>query len=245
MNITGMSEQWVSARIQKKGEGKCIPWMSLRDLILTHPDVKKKIDVFALCIYSLVIFPKALRHVDEIVTDLFDQLDKVVTHMPAILAETFRSFNACRRTGEGRFIGCAQLLLAWFHSHLWKVEKVSYRFVPTTYGLAQCEFSYKGESYKKKVKEISNAWNQIHRMKRRSAGPMTTLEYSGWRIRKVNDNIPEPNPEGARSREECLRVVQSKLEIVKQDFEKMSSELRKRIEKLEEEKMHLKLDADV
>ncbi|MFQ6634073.1 hypothetical protein Gotur_011932 [Gossypium turneri] len=23
----------------------------------------------------------------------------------------------CRRAGEGRFIGCAQLLLAWFHSH--------------------------------------------------------------------------------------------------------------------------------
>ncbi|MBA0723288.1 hypothetical protein Golax_003878 [Gossypium laxum] len=29
--------------------------------------------------------------------------------------------------GEGRFIGCAQLLLAWFHSHFWKVDKVSYR----------------------------------------------------------------------------------------------------------------------
>ncbi|MBA0673293.1 hypothetical protein Goklo_029624, partial [Gossypium klotzschianum] len=44
-----------------------------------------------------------------------------------ILAKTFRSLNACRRVGEGRFIGCAQLLLAWFHSHFWRVEKVSYR----------------------------------------------------------------------------------------------------------------------
>ncbi|MBA0655635.1 hypothetical protein Goklo_008098, partial [Gossypium klotzschianum] len=33
------------------------------------------------------------------------------------MAETFRSLNACRRTGKGRFIGCAQLFLAWFHSH--------------------------------------------------------------------------------------------------------------------------------
>ncbi|MBA0729405.1 hypothetical protein Golax_004617 [Gossypium laxum] len=32
--------------------------------------------------------------------------------VPAILAETFRSLNACRRMGEGRFIGGAQLLLA-------------------------------------------------------------------------------------------------------------------------------------
>ncbi|MBA0572209.1 hypothetical protein Golob_002566 [Gossypium lobatum] len=47
--------------------------------------------------------------------------------VPTILAKTFRSLNACRRASEGRFIGCAQLLLAWFHSHFWKVDEVSYR----------------------------------------------------------------------------------------------------------------------
>ncbi|KAA3458455.1 227 kDa spindle and centromere-associated protein-like protein [Gossypium australe] len=327
-NITGMSEQLVLARMQKKGESKCISWTCLRDLILAHPDAKKKIDVFALCVYGMIIFPKALRHIDEAVIDLFSRLDKGVTPVPAILAETFRSLNACRRMGEGRFIGCAQLLLAWFHSHFWKVEKVSYRFitenyspleeiaatprredvseeswialfqnlqegdigwkvpwlitdqilyrcgsfdwvpllgiwgatayapllvlrqynsrqfVPTTYGLAQCEFSYEWGSYKKKVKEISSAWNQIHRMKRLSIGPMTTSEYREWRTRRINDNIPEPNPEGAQSREEYLRVVPLELEIVKQDFEKMSAELERKIERLEEEKMLLKLDVD-
>ncbi|MFQ6665145.1 hypothetical protein Gotur_031992, partial [Gossypium turneri] len=69
------------------------------------------VDIFALSIYGLVVFPKALGHVDEAVSDLFDRLDKRVTPVPAILAETFRSLNACRRAGEGRFIGCAQLLL--------------------------------------------------------------------------------------------------------------------------------------
>ncbi|KAG8500353.1 hypothetical protein CXB51_004345 [Gossypium anomalum] len=103
MNITGMSEQWVEAWVQQKGSGKCIPWENLRDLIQTHPDMKKRVDVLALSIYGLVIFPKALRHVDEAVADLFDRL------------------------GEGRFIGCAQLLLIWFHSHFWRVEKASYR----------------------------------------------------------------------------------------------------------------------
>ncbi|KAG8490387.1 hypothetical protein CXB51_013707 [Gossypium anomalum] len=49
----------------------------------------------------------ASRHVDEAVTDLFDRLGKGVTPVPAILAETFRSLSMCRRTGEGRFIGCA------------------------------------------------------------------------------------------------------------------------------------------
>ncbi|MBA0672881.1 hypothetical protein Goklo_025148 [Gossypium klotzschianum] len=67
-----MSEQWVAARIKQKGDHKCILWKNLRDLILAHPNTKKKVDVFTLSVYCLV------------------------------------------------------LLLAWFHSHFWKVDKVSY-----------------------------------------------------------------------------------------------------------------------
>ncbi|MBA0881641.1 hypothetical protein Goshw_013390, partial [Gossypium schwendimanii] len=91
------------------------------------PDTKKKVDVFALSIYGLVVFPKTLGHVNEVATDLFDRLDRRVTPILAIMAETFRSLNACQKAGEGRFIGSAHLLLAWFHSHFWKVDKVSYR----------------------------------------------------------------------------------------------------------------------
>ncbi|XP_016690659.1 uncharacterized protein [Gossypium hirsutum] len=260
MNITGISEQWVTARIKQKGESKCIPWKNLQELILGHPDARKKVDVFALSIYGLVIFPKALGHVDEATSDLFDRLDKRVTPVPVILAETFRSLNACRRTGEGRFIGCVQLLLAWFHSHFWKIDKVSYRvlsenysplkevattlrrddiseekwlvilqnireediewrapwllpdeilyrfrnfdwvlllgiwgavgyaplmvlrqygsrqFIPATQGLAEFEYSYKDNGYKKKIQKITNAWDQTRRMKRLAVGPMTTPE---------------------------------------------------------------------
>ncbi|MBA0755924.1 hypothetical protein Gogos_020516 [Gossypium gossypioides] len=73
----------------------------------------------------------------------------------------------------------------------------SRQFIPTTQGLAQCEFSYRGDNYKKKVCEISNAWNQTRRMK------------------------------------------------ILADFEKRSSELGKKIEQLEEEKMRLGLDVDI
>ncbi|MFQ6656521.1 hypothetical protein Gotur_026584 [Gossypium turneri] len=104
-------------------------------MILVHPDGKKKVDVFALSIYGLVIFPRVLGHVDEAISDLFDQLDKGVTPVPTILAETLRSLNACRRAGEGKFIGCAQLLLASFHSHFWKVDKISYRVFSEHYSL--------------------------------------------------------------------------------------------------------------
>ncbi|MFQ6646207.1 hypothetical protein Gotur_019745 [Gossypium turneri] len=90
----------------------------LRKLMnITGMNAKKKVDIFALIIYGMVMFPKALGHVDEVVTDLFDRLDKRVTLVSVILAKTFRSLNACRRAREGRFIGCTQLLPAWFHSH--------------------------------------------------------------------------------------------------------------------------------
>ncbi|MFQ6657524.1 hypothetical protein Gotur_027160, partial [Gossypium turneri] len=88
--------KWVTARIQQKGDSKCILWKSLKDIILAHPDTKKRVDVFALSIYGLVIFPKVLGHIDEAVIDL---------------------------AGEGRFVGYAQLLLAWFYSHFWRVDK--------------------------------------------------------------------------------------------------------------------------
>ncbi|MFQ6658687.1 hypothetical protein Gotur_027837 [Gossypium turneri] len=76
MNITGMSEQWVTARIKQKWDNKSIFWRNLKDVVLVHPDAKKKVDVFALSIYGLVIFPRALGHINEAVTDLFDRLDK-------------------------------------------------------------------------------------------------------------------------------------------------------------------------
>jgi len=133
LSITRMSDQWIIARIKQKSECKCIPWRNLRDLILTHPDMSKKVDVFALSIYELMLFPRALGYVDEAVTDFFDRLSKGVTPVPAILAETYRSLNTCRRSGEGRFVGCAQLLLVWFHSHFWMVDKVSYRIFIDNY----------------------------------------------------------------------------------------------------------------
>ncbi|MBA0778165.1 hypothetical protein Gotri_006065, partial [Gossypium trilobum] len=60
---------------------------------------KKKVDVFTLSVYGLVVFPKALGHFDEAVTNLFDRLDKRVMLVPVILAKTFRSLNECRRAG--------------------------------------------------------------------------------------------------------------------------------------------------
>ncbi|KAG8474225.1 hypothetical protein CXB51_033537 [Gossypium anomalum] len=251
--ITGMSEQWAAAHVQQKGDSKYIPWTILRDLILTHPDVKKKVDILALSIYGMVVFPKALGHIDEAVADLFDRLGKQNTPVPAILAETIRSLNACRRVGEGRFVGCAQLLLVWFHSYFWKLDKnlreedviwKAHWLVPSEV-FYRCSSIDWGDHYKKRMRDIAEAWKKPFCMKILTEGSTSTVGYKGWFSRRVNDNVPRPIMGVARSLEESLRVIPSEVEVMKQEFERKNSELEKRMEKLEEEKMCLSLDVDV
>ncbi|MBA0845874.1 hypothetical protein Goarm_022154 [Gossypium armourianum] len=71
-------------------------------------------------------------------------------------------------------------------------------------GLAQCEFAHKGDNCKKKVREMSNAWNQTRKMKRFFTNPMTTLEYDWWWGKRVNDNVPSSSQENTRLIEEHL-----------------------------------------
>ncbi|KAG8503564.1 hypothetical protein CXB51_001540 [Gossypium anomalum] len=305
----------------------CCP--RFQGLILTHPDETKKVGIFALSLDGLMVFPRALGYVDEATTDFFHRLSKRVTSVPTILAETFRSLGKCRKAGAGRFVGCAQLLLAWFYSHFLLIDRVICRvffedysplkdivasprrvdvpeenwiallqnlqskdvewrapwmipgeilyrygnfnwvpllgiwgaigyapllvlrqfglrqFVPATHGLAQSEFAYREADYKKRVGEISSAWNKTCRLKGVAISPATTPEYVEWKGKRINDNIPKPSMEGARPMEEYLQVMPSELEIMKQEFERKNLELEKRITKLKEEKMYLSLDIDV
>ncbi|MBA0696728.1 hypothetical protein Goari_003255, partial [Gossypium aridum] len=66
----------------------------------------------------------------------------------------------------------------------------SMQFIPIMQRLDQCEFPYKCDNYKKKIREISNAWNQTHKMKRFFTNPMMTPEYDWWWGKRVNGNIP-------------------------------------------------------
>ncbi|MFQ6651423.1 hypothetical protein Gotur_023765 [Gossypium turneri] len=143
MCITGMSEQW------------------------------KRVDIFALSIYGLVVFPKALGHVDEAVSDLFDRLDKGVTPVPAILAETFSlqeddvewkapwmvPDEILYRCGDFDWVPLLRIWGAVKYTPLLVLRQYrSRQFIPGTHGLAQCEFSYKDDNYNRKIREISNAW---------------------------------------------------------------------------------------
>ncbi|MBA0788696.1 hypothetical protein Gotri_026321, partial [Gossypium trilobum] len=90
-----------------------------------------------------------------------------------------------------------------------------------------------------------SAWSYTRRMKRLVVGPMITPEYSEWWVKRINDNVPGLSQENSQSIEEHLRVVTSKLEIIKQDFERRNAKLEKKIEQMEEENVNLGLDVDI
>ncbi|KAG8471695.1 hypothetical protein CXB51_036893 [Gossypium anomalum] len=231
------------------------------DLILTHPNETKKVDVFALGLYGLMVFPTALGYVDEATTDLFHRLSKRVTSVPAILAETFRSLGTYKvvcqvffkdylqlkdivastrrvdvpeenwmallqnlqlkdvewrapwmipgeilyQCGSFDWVPLLEIWGAIGYAPLLVLRQHGLRqFVPETHGLAQSEFVYKGADYKRKVSKVSSTWNKTCRLKGVAINPATTPEYVEWRGRKINDNIPKPNVEGARPIEEYL-----------------------------------------
>ncbi|MBA0673565.1 hypothetical protein Goklo_024230, partial [Gossypium klotzschianum] len=181
--------------------------------------VSKNLSRQSLLESCLLIFPKALGHVDEAFTELFDRLYKRVTPVSTILAETFRSLNACRKAGEGRFIGCVQLLLAWFHSHFWKVDKVSYQnlqeediewraswllpdeilyqqyrlrqFIPTTRGLAEYEFSYKHEEIREEKNKADRCERKFQEVQIRNEVLERSLSENRKEKEELKDRVAE------------------------------------------------------
>ncbi|KAG8492233.1 hypothetical protein CXB51_009871 [Gossypium anomalum] len=77
--------------IKKKNETICIPWSSLRDLVLNHPDMLKRVNLFTLAIYGLVIFPKVLEHLEVAVVDFFERLKQRIN--PKVERTPFHMFS--------------------------------------------------------------------------------------------------------------------------------------------------------
>ncbi|KAG8500659.1 hypothetical protein CXB51_004518 [Gossypium anomalum] len=203
MTITGMSEQWITARIKEKGERKCISWDALKDLILTHPDETTKVDIFALSLYGLMVFPRALGYVDEATTDLVHRLSKRVTSIPAILAETFRSLGACRKAGAGR-IFCRGMLSGELHRWFlvrYFIDAVA--LIGSPVGNLGCHWLCpfaRAEAAWIETVRTSNSW-----LKGVAISPATTPKYVEWRSQRINDNVPLKKMEEAQPMEGYLQ----------------------------------------
>ncbi|KAG8496247.1 hypothetical protein CXB51_009056 [Gossypium anomalum] len=110
VRLTGMTDMWAEKQIKKKNEVSCVPWFSLRDLVQNHPNIVKRIDLFALAIYGLIVFPKVLGHIEVAVVDFFERLKQGINPVPAIL-----------------------LLNVWILSHFWKVEHTPFHMFSKTF----------------------------------------------------------------------------------------------------------------
>ncbi|XVF14266.1 hypothetical protein REPUB_Repub09cG0043800 [Reevesia pubescens] len=81
---------------------------------------EQSMELFALAIYGLVVFPKVLGHIEISVIDFFGQASgKKIDPTPSIVAETIRTLNFCKRKGKGHFLAYTQLLYIWVQSHFW------------------------------------------------------------------------------------------------------------------------------
>ena len=85
----------------------------LEGYIIQNNNDYQIIDILVLVVYGTLIFSQSPGYVDAVVVDLIEQVDHQVNPVPAIIAETFRSLNYCRRNREGSFVGCAHLLYIW------------------------------------------------------------------------------------------------------------------------------------
>ena len=115
-----------------KGKNECVQCDFPERYMIENNDNDRVIDIFGLVVYEILIFPQSPGYVDAAVVDLMEQINNQANPVPAIVAETIRSLNFCRRKGEGDFINYAQLLYMWIRSHFWGKCETSIKFHMST-----------------------------------------------------------------------------------------------------------------
>ena len=123
-----VEEAVVEQNIRKKGKSECFAWDFFKRYIAKNDGEDQVLDVFALAIYGLVIFPKVPGHVEVAVIDVIEQIASQANPMPAIAAETLRTLNFYRRNENGDLTCCIQMLYVWIRSHFWGTNSASLKF---------------------------------------------------------------------------------------------------------------------
>ena len=67
-----MEEVVVEQNIRKKGKSECFAWDFFKRYIAKNDGEDQVLDVFALAIYGLIIFPKVPGHVEIAVIDVIE-----------------------------------------------------------------------------------------------------------------------------------------------------------------------------
>ena len=83
-----------------KGKNECAQCDFLERYIIENNDEDRVVDVFTLVVYSTLIFLQSPGYIDTAVVDLIEQIDNQANSVPAIIVETIRSLNYCRKKGK-------------------------------------------------------------------------------------------------------------------------------------------------
>ena len=70
-----VEEAVIEQNISKKGKSECFAWDFFKRYIVKNDGDDRMVDVFALAIYGLVIFPKVSGHVEVVVIDVIEEIE--------------------------------------------------------------------------------------------------------------------------------------------------------------------------
>ena len=98
--------------VSKEGSIR-LEWVFLKDFINSHISEDRGLATLALSIYELIIFPRVIGHVEMIVIDFFERVRNHANPSLAIVGETIKSLNICRRKSGEHFMGCIPMLYVW------------------------------------------------------------------------------------------------------------------------------------
>ena len=110
VQMTSMDTSVFVPMTRLKGKNECVQSDFLKGYIIQNNNDDRVIDIFALVVYGTLLFPQSPRYVDATVVDLIEQVDNQVNPIPAIIAETIRSLNYCKRKRKGSFVDSKPLL---------------------------------------------------------------------------------------------------------------------------------------
>ncbi|KAK8505872.1 hypothetical protein V6N12_042896 [Hibiscus sabdariffa] len=119
----------------------------------------------------------------------------------------------------------------------------STQFVPATKGLKDFHVNYETDkSYKVAVHNASVAWNHIRRVRIFSAPYPMTPEYEVWRFQRLNDRVPNMNPEGTQSVQERLAILPREVDLIREQLEQEQEQRHKLEKKFEQERSDFRLE---
>ncbi|KAG8502417.1 hypothetical protein CXB51_000463 [Gossypium anomalum] len=272
VRLTDMTDAWAEKQIKKKNETICIPWSSLRESVLSHPDILKRAKTRSQpCPDYLSRDIQVLEYLSKERTP-FHMFSKTFAPLEAYLKKewprevteqhwvsVFQNLRAEDITWRALWIRPSVLLYKcggqdwvpllglWggvgYAPLLVQRQFSSRQFIPATGGLAQFEFTFAGEGYMKRVRDIARSWKEIHFIELALYADTLTQDYDIWRKQRVSrqqissTNYIAQNP--------FLEEMPSELDIARQEFEREKAKMSRDLSTLQEENYQLKIEVQV